>query len=184
MFNLGKFTTLVYLSPNILRAQGKLRNLTNIKDGLFSTEPCITLVHSELKAYSRLCEISMIKTFIHNLRGQSRIQGIFRILPNIYHEIFYSKPCEPWHIEKTSIFRTLVYSEIKAYSEPCRTSKILLRTLCNYSRFRGFKRFYLEVFKTFAYSEPVSVSCSLMHQLSFRTTNILLYALIKMWATL
>ena len=44
MFNLGIFTTLAYLTPNTLRAEGKLRNLLNMYDGLFSTEPCVTLV--------------------------------------------------------------------------------------------------------------------------------------------
>ena len=51
MFNLGIFTTLAYLSLNIPRAQGKLRNLTNINDGLLSTEPRITLLYSGLKVY-------------------------------------------------------------------------------------------------------------------------------------
>ena len=67
MFNLDIFTTLVYLSPNILRAQGKLRNLSNIYDGLFSTEPCVTLVCSELKVYSGLCQISIMEIFIHDI---------------------------------------------------------------------------------------------------------------------
>ena len=49
MCNLGIFTTLVYLNPGILRAQGILRNLTNMYDGLFSTEPCVTLVFSKLR---------------------------------------------------------------------------------------------------------------------------------------
>ena len=139
MCNFGIFTTLVYSSPGRLRAQWIIRNLSNMCDGLFSTEPCVALVFSELESYSRPCQIFMIENFIHKLVW-SRIQGIFRILPNIYHEILYSKPCVwPWHIHKASIFRTLVYSEIKAYPEPCRLSKrnILLRTLCNYSRFRG-----------------------------------------------
>ena len=67
MFNLGIFMALVYLSPNILRVQWKLRNLSNMYDGLFSTEPCITLLYSEFKAYSGPCQISMMKNVIHNL---------------------------------------------------------------------------------------------------------------------
>ena len=67
MFNLGIFTTLAYLSPNILRAQGKLRNLSNMYDGLFSTEPSVTLVYSKFKAYSGPCQISMMENFIHKL---------------------------------------------------------------------------------------------------------------------
>ena len=67
MCNLGIFTTLVYSSPGRLRAQGILRNLSNMYDGLFSTEPCVTLVISELEAYSESCLIFMMENFIHNL---------------------------------------------------------------------------------------------------------------------
>ena len=67
MLNLGIFTTLYYLSPTILRAQGKLRNLSNIYDVLFSTEPCVILVYPGLKAYSGPSQTSMMKNFIHNL---------------------------------------------------------------------------------------------------------------------
>ena len=67
MCHLGIFTTLVYLSPNILRAQGILRNLSNMYDGLFSAEPYVTVVYSELEAYSELCQVSMMENFIHNL---------------------------------------------------------------------------------------------------------------------
>ena len=67
MCNLGIFTTLVYSSPGRLRAQGILRNLSNMYDGLFSTEPCVTLVFSELEAYSEPCQIFMMENFIHNL---------------------------------------------------------------------------------------------------------------------
>ena len=67
MFNLGIFTTLVYLTPNILRAEGKLRNLSNMYDELFSTEPYVTLVCSEIEAYSEPCETSVMENFIHNL---------------------------------------------------------------------------------------------------------------------
>ena len=67
MCNLGIFTTLVYSSPGRLRAQGILRNLSNMYDGLFSTEPYVTLVFSELEAYSEPWQISMMKNFIQNL---------------------------------------------------------------------------------------------------------------------
>ena len=62
MFNLGIFTTL-----NILRAQGKLRDLPNMYKVLFSTEPCVRLVYSELKAYSGPSQNFMMENFIHNL---------------------------------------------------------------------------------------------------------------------
>ena len=67
MCNLGIFTTLVYSSPGRLRAQGILRNLSNMYDGLFSTEPCVKLVFSELEAYSEPCQTFMIENFINNL---------------------------------------------------------------------------------------------------------------------
>ena len=67
MCNLGIFMTLVYSSPGMLRDQGILRNLSNMYDGLFSTELCITLVFSELEAYSEPCQISMMESLIHNL---------------------------------------------------------------------------------------------------------------------
>ena len=132
-------------------------------DGLLSTEPCVTLVYSELKAYSGPSKISMMENFIHNLvqpqhiqnRGLFRIPGIFRILPNIYHKIFYWKPCEPGHIQNASIFRTLVYSEIKAYSELCRISK-MEHYIKNPVQLQQIQRHY--IFKSFAYSKPVCVS--------------------------
>ena len=67
MCNLGVFTTFVYSSPSILRTQGILRNLSDMYDGLFSTEPCVTLIYSELETYSKPCQISMVENFIHNL---------------------------------------------------------------------------------------------------------------------
>ena len=70
MINLDIFTTLVYLSSNILRAQGKPRNLPNMYEVLFSTEPS-------------LCNT-----------GIFRAEGIFRTKSNIYDGKFYSQPCE------------------------------------------------------------------------------------------
>ena len=67
MCNLGLFTTRVYASPGRLRAHEILRNLSNMYDRLFSTEPCVTLVFSELEAYSEPCQIFMMENFIHNL---------------------------------------------------------------------------------------------------------------------
>ena len=66
-WNLGIFTTLAHLSPSILRAQGRLRNLSNMHDVLFSTEPCVILVYSELEAYSEPPQIFLMKNFIHSL---------------------------------------------------------------------------------------------------------------------
>ena len=67
MCNFGIFPTLVYSSPGRLRAQGILRNLSNMYDGLFYTEPCVTRVFSELDAYSEPCQIFMMENVIYNL---------------------------------------------------------------------------------------------------------------------
>ena len=67
MCNFGIFAILAYSSPGRLRAQGILRNLSKMYDGLFSTEPCVTLVFSKLEAYSESCQIFMMGNFIHNL---------------------------------------------------------------------------------------------------------------------
>ena len=39
MSNLGIFTTLVNSCPGRLRVEGILKNLSNMYDGMFSTEP-------------------------------------------------------------------------------------------------------------------------------------------------
>ena len=67
MCNLGIFTTLEDSSSGRLRAQGILRNLSHMYDELFSTEPCVTLVSSELEAYSEPYQIFAMENFIHNL---------------------------------------------------------------------------------------------------------------------
>ena len=61
------FTTLVYSSPGRLRAQGILRNLSHMYDWLFSTEPCVALVFSELETYSEPCQVFVMENVIHNL---------------------------------------------------------------------------------------------------------------------
>ena len=35
-------------------------------DGPFSIEPCVTLAYSELEAYSKPCQISIMENFIQN----------------------------------------------------------------------------------------------------------------------
>ena len=96
--------------------------------------------------------------------GIFRTRGIFRILSNIHDVKFYSQPCitqNPRQIQNTvkhlsrNIYSkpcvTLKYSEPSVYLELCYMLKlkhtqnpveylrwcILLRTLCNYCRFRG-----------------------------------------------
>ena len=67
MGKISHSVTDIYSRPGILRAQEILRNLSNMYEGLFSTEPCVTVVFSELEAYSEPCQISMMENFIHNL---------------------------------------------------------------------------------------------------------------------
>ena len=67
MCNLGILTTPVEWSPRILRAKSILRNLWNMDDAVFSTEPCVTLVYSELEAYLEPCQISIMENFILDL---------------------------------------------------------------------------------------------------------------------
>ena len=90
---------------------------------------------------------------------------------------FLQNHVQHWHIHNLNIFTTLVCSEIKAYvryalicihqSPVIRalTWNILLRTLCNYSKFRrqtADGRF-----------RPEYVSNSLMYLLFYRPTNLL-----------
>ena len=51
--NLVIFTTFVYSCPSILITRGIFKALSNMHDGLFCTEPCMTL------AYSEPCQISI-----------------------------------------------------------------------------------------------------------------------------
>ena len=147
MCYLGIFTTVIYLSFNILRTQGTLRHPSDLPDRLF---------------YRTLCKTRIFRT-----------QSIFRTLSNNYDEKFYSQHyvtltyLEPWyiqnwrHIQNTAkrlsrnnlfknlfspgIFRTLVYSELWYFlksnhiQNPAEYLKwdILLRTLWNCRRFRG-----------------------------------------------
>ena len=65
--------TLEDSSPGRLRAQGILRNLSNMRDGLFSTEPSVTLIFLELEAYSEPLQIFMMEIFIYNLARTQHI---------------------------------------------------------------------------------------------------------------
>ena len=94
-----------------------------------------------------------------------------------YCEIFCSKPCVTLTYSKPSIFRTLTYSEISHIENSAEYLRwsILLRTLCSYSRFRD---------PIYSKHSKWYVSYSLMYQLFFRTSNVLLYPLIKTWGSL
>ena len=65
--NLGIFMTLVYSSPNTLRAHWILRSLSNMYDRFFSREPCVTLVYSELQGNLEPCQIFLLENFVYNL---------------------------------------------------------------------------------------------------------------------
>ena len=141
------FATLLYSSPSKLTARGILRNLSNMYDGLVFIEPCVILVYSELEAYSQPCQISTIEILFATLCNPSifrivvySVQAIFRIMPNIYQEIFYSKPCVTLTYSEPLVYSKLRYivksKHIRSPTKYLRWS-ILLRSLCNYSRFRG-----------------------------------------------
>ena len=150
MYDIGTFKT-----------RGMFTTLSNIFDGKFYSQSCVTLVYLE-------------SWHIQN-------PTIFRVLPSIYQEIFYSKPCVVLIYSQALVYPELLYFlKSKHIQNPAEYLiwSSLLRTLCNYSRYRPY------IFKTFAYSEPVCVSYSLMYQLFFRTNDALLYPLIKIWATL
>ena len=116
-------------------------------DRLFFTEHCITLVFSELEAYSEPCQIFMIYEFYSQpcvtpeYLEQWHIQNPRHIQNTVKHlsrNILFKTLCNP------DIFRNLVYSELwyilksKHIQNPAEYLRwsILLRTLCNYSRFR------------------------------------------------
>ena len=135
MCNLGIFTTLVYSSPGRLRAQGIPRNLSkmydfktrgtfrilsNIYDGKFYSQPCVTPAYLEP----------------WHIQNPRHIQNTAK---HLSRNILFKTLCNP------DIFRNLVYSELwyilksKHIQNPAEYLRwsILLRTLYNYSRFRG-----------------------------------------------
>ena len=99
---------------------------------VFSTEPCVTLVYSELEAYLEPFQISMMENFIQNPR---HIQNTGK---HLWRNILFKTLCNH------DIFRTLVNSELwhilksKHIQNPAEylTWSFLLRTLSNYRRIR------------------------------------------------
>ena len=82
----------------ISRTQGIFRTLSNIYDGKSYSQTCLTLIYLETW----------------------HIQNVAKHLPR---NILFKALCKPRHIQHPSITRTLVYPEIKVYSEPYRISK-------------------------------------------------------------
>ena len=101
MCNLVIFTTLVYSCPSVFIIWGILKALSNMYDGPFCTEPCITL------AYTELCQISIKENLFRTMSNLS----IFRTLAHwntrhIHNTIKYL----PWNIV-FKICVTMTYSE-------------------------------------------------------------------------
>ena len=58
-----------------------------------------------------ICDLGILTTLVYSSPGRLRAQGIFRNLSNMYDELFSTEHCV------TGLF--LVFSELKAYLEPC-----------------------------------------------------------------
>ena len=135
MCNLGIFTTLAYSSPmnnekpvkhvwravfyrtlsntGIFRTRGIFKTLSNIYDGKFYSQPCVT------PAYSEPWHIqNTAKDLSRNILCKTLCN------PDIFRNLVYS---ELWYILKSK--------RIQNPAEHLRWS-ILLKTLCSYSRFR------------------------------------------------
>ena len=107
-------------NTGIFRTPGIFKTFSNIYDGIFYSQPCVTPAYLE-------------PSHIQNSRH------IHNTAKYLSRNILFKTLCSP------DIFRTLVYSELwyilksKHIQNPAEYLRwsILLRTLCNYSRFRG-----------------------------------------------
>ena len=121
MCNFGIFTTPVYSSPSVFESPS-----------------------DTWKTVKHVWQVVFYRTLRNT--GIFITRDTFRTLSNIYDGKFYPQPyvtvayLETWHIQNTAkhlsqnilfktlcnpdIFRTLVYSEIKAYSDLCPVSKM------------------------------------------------------------
>ena len=107
-------------NTGIFRTRGIIRTLSNIYDGKFYSQPCVT------PAYLEPWHIQNPRHIQNTAKHLSR-KILFKTLynPDIFRNLVYS---EPSYILKS-----------KQIQNPAKYLKwsILLRTLCNYSRFRG-----------------------------------------------
>ena len=114
-------------NTGIFRARGIFRTLSNVYDGKFYSQPCVT------PAYLEPWHIQNPRHIQNTAKHVSR-NILFKTLCNldIFRNVVYS---ELWYILKSK--------HIQNPAEYLRWS-ILLRTLCNYSRFRGliFSKFW------------------------------------------
>ena len=100
--------------PGIFRTQGIFRTLSNIYDGKFYSQPCVTPAYLE-------------PWHIQNTAKHLSRNILFKTLcnPDIFRNLVYS---ELWYILKSKHIQNLA---------ECLIWSILLSTLRNYSRFRG-----------------------------------------------
>ena len=118
-------------NTGIFRTRGIFRTLSNIYDGKFYSQPCVTLAYLEP----------------WNIQNPKHIQNTAK---HLSRNILFKTLCNP------DIFRNLVYSELWYIlkskhiqnSAVCLRLDILLRTMCNYSRFRGHIYSQLSQFRT------------------------------------
>ena len=95
----------ILCNTSMFRFRGIFRTLSNISDGKFYQQPCVTLVYLEP----------------WHIQNPRHIQNTAK---HLSRNILFEKLCKSDIFRTLSIFKNLVYSEIKAYSEPCRISKM------------------------------------------------------------
>ena len=131
MCNLGIFTTLVYSSPGRLRAQGIPRNLSkmydfktrgtfrilsNIYDGKFYSQPCVTPAYLEP----------------WHIQNPRHIQNTAK---HLSRNILFKTLCNP------DIFKTLVYSELWYILKSNH-----IQNPIEYPRYSNYSKIYLFLF--------------------------------------
>ena len=92
-------------NTGIWRARGIFRTLSNTYDGKFYSQPCVTLAYLEP----------------WHIQNSRLIQNTAK---HLSQKILFKTLYNPDIFRTLSIIRTLVYFEIKAYSEHCRISKM------------------------------------------------------------
>ena len=128
---------LTLCDTGIFRTWDIFRTPSNIYNGKFYSQPCVTLAYLET----------------WHIQNPKHIQNTVKHLPQ---DILFKTLCKP------DTFRTLLYSElwyilkskhIQTSAEYLRWS-ILLRNMCNYSRFRG------PIYSKLSYIQNRSVSAT------------------------
>ena len=104
-------------NTGIFRTGGIFRTLSNIYDGKFYSQPCVTPAYLEP----------------WHIQNPRHIQNTAK---HLSRNILFKTLCSPGIFKTLSIFRTPKSKHIQNMAEYLRWS-ILLRTLCNYRIFRG-----------------------------------------------